>query len=174
MRNTRSFASLHASVTDDSLAVAREFPRPLKATPGSFQRDQACWLGTRSALRFSYSVTKYSHRRLTPPSFILCGIRESNSCLNRGNELVWETNSSVADMVRDTRIELVPQPWEGRVLPLNQSRTMFATGVLPLNQFRFYKPNFPSNFLHHDSCGVLVATFGGTTIITLSPGFATP
>lgn len=25
-------------------------------------------------------------------------------------------------LVRDARIELAPQPWEGRVLPLNQSR----------------------------------------------------
>ena len=34
--------------------------------------------------------------------------------------------------VRDTRIELVSQPWEGRILPLNQSRTLFqslGTGI---------------------------------------------
>lgn len=46
--------------------------------------------------------------------------------------------------VRDTRIELVPQPWEGRILPLKQSHTLYQNSgtkiacysileVLPLN-----------------------------------------
>lgn len=34
---------------------------------------------------------------------------------------------SATKRVRDARIELAPQPWEGRVLPLNQSRKLKPT-----------------------------------------------
>ena len=52
--------------------------------------------------------------------------------------------------VRDTRIELVPQPWEGRILPLNQSRTLnqnLGTKIACYAILEVLPLNYDRNFL---------------------------
>lgn len=56
------------------------------------------------------------------------------SYIGRRKRLLWLKIdlSCPTTLERDTRIELAPYPWEGHVLPLNQSRKSLDINIVPI------------------------------------------